>query len=57
MDREARVRLQLVYVGEQSAPQRSKALEVASLADAERVLQCYRLSWRVEGWHRILKLK
>ena len=48
--------LQLVHVCEQSTLQMSEALEVASLADAERALQCYRLSWRIEGWHGILKL-
>ncbi len=30
-------------------------LPVHSLADAERFLRWYRLRWRIEDWHRILK--
>ncbi len=30
-------------------------LQVSSLADAERALRWYRLRWRIEDWHRILK--
>ena len=60
---EAPLRLQLVHVCEESAPAGSEALEwfllttleVAELAHAERVLQWYRLRWRIEDWHRILK--
>lgn len=61
--KKAPVRLQLVHVSEQSAPEGSEALEwfllttveVESVADAERVLHWYRLRWRIEDWHRILK--
>ena len=60
---EAPLRLQLVHVCEESAPAGGEALgwfllttlEVATLAHAERVLQWYRLRWRIEDWHRILK--
>ncbi len=60
---EAPVRLQLVHVCEQSAPAGTEALEwfllttleVRSLADAQQVLEWYRLRWRIEDWHRILK--
>ena len=56
-------RLQLVHVREQAPPADSEALEwfllttlaVESQADAERMLQWYRLRWRIEDWHRILK--
>ncbi len=61
--RQAALRLQLVHVWERSAPDGVEALEwflltsleVASQADAEQVLQWYRLRWRIEDWHRILK--
>ena len=61
--REAALRLQLVHVWERSAPEGVEALEwfllttvpVASIADAEQVLEWYRLRWRIEDWHRILK--
>ena len=57
------LRLQLVHVWERAAPAGVEALEwfllttleVASQADAERVLQWYRLRWRIEDWHKILK--
>ena len=55
---EAPVRLQLVHVCETSAPEGSETLEwflLTTLADAERVLQWYRLRWRIEDWHRILE--
>ena len=61
--REAALRLQLVHVWERSAPEGVEALEwfllttlpVASMADAEQVLEWYRLRWRIEDRHRILK--
>ena len=57
------LRLQLVHVWERTAPEGVEALEwfllttvpVASLADAQQVLEWYRLRWRIEDWHRILK--
>ena len=60
---EGPLRMQLVHVREESAPKGVKALEwfllttlpVHSMADAERVLDWYRLRWRIEDWHRILK--
>ena len=60
---EAALRMQLVHVWERAAPEGVEALEwfllttlpVASLADAEQVLEWYRLRWRIEDWHRILK--
>ena len=60
---EAPIRLQLVHVCEESAPAASEALEwfllttleIRSLADAQQVLEWYRLRWRIEDWHRILK--
>ena len=59
----AALRMQLVHVWERAAPEGVEALEwfllttlpVASLADAEQVLEWYRLRWRIEDWHRILK--
>ena len=61
--REGPLQLQLVHVWERSAPAGVEALEwflltslpVASQAAAERVLEWYRLRWRIEDWHRILK--
>ena len=61
--REGPLRLQLVHVWERSAPEGVEALEwflltslpVASQAEAEQVLEWYRLRWRIEDWHRILK--
>ncbi len=61
--REGPLRLQLVHVWERSAPAGAEALEwflltslpVASQAEAEQVLEWYRLRWRIEDWHRILK--
>ncbi len=60
---EAPVEVQLVHVGEESAPPGVEplewflltTLEVAAVADAERMLHWYRLRWRIEDWHRILK--
>ncbi len=60
---EAALRMQLVHVWERAAPEGVEALEwfllttlpVASLADAEQVLEWYRLRWRIEDWHRMLK--
>ncbi len=57
------LRLQCVHVWERSPAPAGEALEwfllttlpVTSLADAERVLRWYRLRWRIEDWHRILK--
>lgn len=57
------LRLQLVHVWERTAPEGVEALEwfllttlpVQSQAQAEQVLQWYRLRWRIEDWHRILK--
>ena len=60
----APVRLSAVHVLEETAPaDGSRPLEwilLTSLAvetrkDAERVLDWYRLRWRIEDWHRILK--
>ena len=61
--RGAALRLQLVHVWERSAPDGVEALEwflltslpVATQADAVQVLEWYRLRWRIEDWHRILK--
>ena len=61
--REGPLRLQLVHVWERSAPEGVEALEwflltslpVGSQAEAEQVLEWYRLRWRIEDWHRILK--
>ena len=52
-----------MHVWERAAPEGVEALEwfllttlpVASLADAEQVLEWYRLRWRIEDWHRMLK--
>ena len=60
---EAALRMQLVHVWERAAPEGVEALEwfllttlpVASLADAEQVLEWYRLRWRIEDWHRMLQ--
>ncbi len=58
------MRLQLVHLWEPSARDGVEDLEwfpltsleeVASQADAEQVLQWYRLRWRIEDSHRILK--
>ena len=61
--REGPLRLQLVHVWERSAAAGVEALEwfllttleVGSQAQAEQVLEWYRLRWRIEDWHRILK--
>ena len=60
---EGPLRLQLVHVWERSAGAGVEPLEwflltslpVGSQAQAEQVLQWYRLRWRIEDWHRILK--
>ena len=60
---EGPLRLQLVHVWERSAGEGVEPLEwflltslpVGSQAQAEQVLQWYRLRWRIEDWHRILK--
>ncbi len=31
------------------------SLPVASQADAERIINAYRLRWRIEDWHRVMK--
>ncbi len=57
------LRLQLVHVWERSPAPGGEALEwfllttlpVTSLADAECVLRWYRIRWRIEDWHQILK--
>ncbi len=57
------LRLNLVHVREETAPAGAERLEwfllttlaVASRQDAERVLEWYRLRWRIEDWHRVLK--
>jgi len=61
--RQGPLRLQLVHVWEESAPEGVEPLEwyllttmpVESLEDAQRILEWYRLRWRIEDWHRILK--
>ncbi len=60
---EAAARLHLVHVREESEPEGAQRLEwfllttveVESRQDAERVLEWYRLRWRIEDWHRVLK--
>ena len=57
------IRMQAVHVKEIHAPKGVKALEwlllttlaVKSQAQAEQVVQRYRLRWRIEDWHRVLK--
>ena len=57
------VRLQLVHVREETEPQGAERLEwfllttlgVETQREAEQVLQWYRLRWRIEDWHRVLK--
>jgi len=57
------IQLNLVHVREEPAPEGAERLEwflLTSLAvqtrkDAERILQWYRLRWRIEDWHRVLK--
>ncbi len=57
------IRLSTVHVREDAAPDGAVPLEwflLASLpvrtrADAERILVWYRLRWRIEDWHRVLK--
>ena len=60
---EAAVKLNLVHVREETEPEGAERLEwfllttlaVQSRQDAERVLEWYRLRWRIEDWHRVLK--
>ena len=57
------IRLNLVHIHEPEPPDGVKPLEwflltslpVASDRDAERILKWYRLRWRIEDWHRVLK--
>ncbi len=59
----AGVRLNLVHVLEETEPAGAERLEwfllttlgVQRRQDAERVLEWYRLRWRIEDWHRVLK--
>ncbi len=59
----APVSLNLVHVREETEPDNAERLEwfllttlrVESRQDAERVLHWYRLRWRIEDWHRVLK--
>ena len=61
--RGAALQLQLVHVREEQVPEGVERLEwflLTSLAvqtrqDAERMLEWYRLRWRIEDWHRVLK--
>ena len=57
------VHLDAVHVREQGTPQDGEPIEwmlltslpVASARDAIRIVEQYRLRWRIEDWHRILK--
>ena len=57
------VRLNLVHVREEPEPQGAERLEwfllttlgVETQREAEQVLEWYRLRWRIEDWHRVLK--
>ena len=57
------VRLNLVHVREEAEPQGAERLEwflltalgVETQREAEQVLEWYRLRWRIEDWHRVLK--
>ena len=59
----AAARLNLVHVREETQPEGAERLEwfllttlaVQSRQDAEQVLNWYRLRWRIEDWHRLLK--
>ncbi len=61
--KEAPVRLNLVHVREDNAPEGVRPLEwflltsvgVKSSREAKQVLEWYRLRWRIEDWHRVLK--
>ena len=61
--RGAAVPLNLVHVREENAPAGVERLEwflltslpVQTRQDAERMLEWYRLRWRIEDWHRVLK--
>jgi len=52
-----------VHVVEENPPQDTKAVEwfllttlkIDSAADIEKCLRWYRLRWRIEDWHRVLK--
>ncbi len=53
----------VVHALEDKPPAKSKAVEwfllttvdISSVADAEQCLRWYRLRWRIEDWHRVLK--
>ena len=57
------VDLSVVHVWEQTAPEGEEplewflltSLEVSGERDADRLLEWYRLRWRIEDWHRVLK--
>ncbi len=59
----AAVPLNVVHVREENAPEGVARLEwflltslpVQTRQDAERMLEWYRLRWRIEDWHRVLK--
>ena len=59
----AGVKLNLVHVLEETEPEGAERLEwfllttlgVETRQEAERVLEWYRLRWRIEDWHRVLK--
>ena len=54
----APVAFRLVHVREEAPPTGAAPLEwflLTSLEVAERVLDWYRLRWRIEDWHRVLK--
>ena len=61
--RGAAVSLHLVHVREEQPPEGVERLEwflltsvaVQTRRDAERMLEWYRLRWRIEDWHRVLK--
>ena len=63
-DRQAAAQqLRLVHVREETQPEGAERLEwfllttlaVETQAEAERVLKWYKLRWRIEDWHRVLK--
>ena len=57
------VDLSVVHVSEEPAPQGAEplewflltSLEVSGEREADRMLEWYRLRWRIEDWHRVLK--
>ena len=60
---EAALKLRLVHVREQTQPEGAERLEwfllttlaVQTQQQAERVLEWYKLRWRIEDWYRVLK--